>query len=45
VKKFSVEVFGIKDQIAGGGCDCGGVCGPQKNYGRYIRGQYKLLLI
>jgi len=33
MEKFSVEVFGIKDQVADGGCDCGGVCGPQKTIG------------
>lgn len=28
--KIKVEVFGIKDQSAGGGCSCSGGCGPVK---------------
>lgn len=27
-KKIKVEVFGIRNQAAGGGCSCSGGCGP-----------------
>jgi len=32
-EKVKVEVFGIRDQAAGGGCGCGGDCGPQQTMG------------
>lgn len=31
--KIKVEVFGIKDQSVGGGCSCGGGCGPTNTMG------------
>ena len=28
--KVKIEIFGIKNQPAGGSCSCGGNCGPYK---------------
>ncbi len=38
--KVKIEIFGIKNQPAGGGCSCGGNCGPVQTIGE----QYEELI-
>lgn len=37
INKIRVEVFGVRDQAAGGGCSCSGDCGPTKTMGDLYR--------
>lgn len=34
LEKIMIEVFGIKEQQSGGGCNCSGGCGPTKTMGQ-----------
>lgn len=35
--KFKVEVFGVRNQAAGGGCNCSGGCAPSITMGEMYR--------
>jgi disulfide oxidoreductase YuzD len=41
--KVKIEIFGIKNQPAGGGCSCGGNCGPVQTIGEQYEDLVKFL--
>jgi len=43
MEKFSVVVFGLKDEQVGGGCDCAGACAPQPTMGELFDGLVKFI--
>lgn len=41
--KVKIEIFGFKNQPAGGGCSCGGNCGPVQTIGEQYEELVKFL--